>query len=146
MWSGSSEQIQFGLTILVMVVTLATLVVSLNKQWLFFRALALPSILCSAILSCGVIYLSSLIPGILGLMTLPIEYGLFLVINVLLIWLLPRFTPTPVATEPHQRTWTYRPLQLALVILGLILCAPLLHHLKELPWQLSKPNGIGVGY
>jgi len=139
---GSSEQIQLGLTLLVMIVAVTTLVISLHKQWLFFKALALPASLCSTLLSCGVIYLSSLIPGILGLMTWPIEYGLFLAINILLIGFLPRLTPAPAASEDHQRTWTYRPLQLALVILGLILCAPLLHHLKELPWQLSQPNGI----
>lgn len=142
MWVGSSENMQFGLTLLVMVVALATLSVSLHKQWLFFKALTLPAVLCSALLTCGVIYLSSLIPGILGLMTLPFEYGLFLAINILLIRFLPHFTPTPSANVGNERTWTYRPLQLALMILGLILCAPLLHQLKELPWQLSQSNSI----
>ena len=142
MWVGSSEQMQFGLTLLVMVVALATLVVSLHKQWLFFKVLTLPAAISSALLTCGVIYLSSLIPGILGLMTLPFEYGLFLAINILLIRLLPRLTPAPAASDGYDRTWTYRPLQMALVILGLILCAPLLHQLKELPWQLSQSNGI----
>jgi hypothetical protein len=142
MWLGSGEQIQFGLTLLVMVLALATLALSLQKQWFFFKSLALPAFLCTALLTCGVIYLSSLIPGILGLMRLPFEYGLFLAINVLLIKLLPRFTLTPLVGKQEQRTWTYNPLQLALVILGLILCAPLLHHLKELPLQLSRPNGI----
>ena len=142
MWAGSGEQMQFGLTLLVMVVALATLALSLQKQWFFFKALALPAFLCGALLSCGVIYLSSLIPGMLGLMTLPFEYAVFLVINTLLITLLPRFTLTPLAAEQDQRIWVYSPLQLALVILGLILCAPLTHHLKELPWQLSQTNGI----
>ena len=88
MWAGIGEQMQFGLTLLVMVVALATLVLSLQKQWFFFKALALPTFLCSALLSCGVIYLSSLIPGMLGFMTLPFEYAVFLVINTLLITLL----------------------------------------------------------
>lgn len=142
MWVSSSGQMHFGLTLLIMVVALATLVLSLHKQWLFFKKLALPTALCTALLTCGVIYLSSLIPGILGLMTLSFEYGLFLVMNALLIGLLPRFTLSPLANEDHQRVWAYRPLQLALVILGFILCTPLLQQLKGLPWQLSQTNGI----
>ena len=107
MWAGSSEQMQFGLTLLVMVVALATLAVSLQKQWLFFKALTLPAVMCSAILTCGVIYLSSLIPGILGLMTLPFEYGLFLAINILLIGLLPRITLAPAVGKQDQRIWVF---------------------------------------
>jgi len=142
MWVGSSEQMHFGLTLLIMVVALATLVLSLNKQWIFFKELAFHTALCTDILTCGVIYLSSLIPGILGLMTLPFEYGLFLIMNALLIGLLPCFTLTPLSNEDHQRVWAYRPLQLALVVIGFILCTPLLQQLKGLPWQLSQANGI----
>ena len=142
MWVGSSGQMQFGLSLLIMVVALATLVLSLHKQWLFFKALALPTALCTALLSCGVIYLSSLIPGMVGLMTLPFEYGLFIATNILLIGLLPRFTLSPVADKVYPRTWAYHPLQLVLLVLGFILCTPLLQQLKELPWHWSQANGI----
>lgn len=122
--------------------TLIVLFLSLQKQWLFFRSLALPALLASTVLTCSAIYLSSLIPGLIGLMRLPFEYGLFLIFNLLIIGLLPRFTLNSSTDQDHQRMWSYHPLELTLIFFGLILCTPLLQQLKELPWQLSNPNNI----
>ena len=139
---GGNEQIDLVILLPILAVTLAIFTICLRKQWLLFKGLALPAILCSVLLSCGVIYSSSLIPGLLSLMSLPYEFGLFLAANLLLIGLLPRIAPTPLVDQNFHRSWTFHPSQLALVFLGLILCTPLLQQLKQLPWQLSQPNNV----
>lgn len=142
MWLAHSEQAQFGLSLIAMLATAAILMASLHRQFQYFRTQNLPALLCSLLSLCAILYLSSLIPGVLGLLHWPYEYGLLVSINVLFIWLLPRLTKIYYSSSSTPWNLSLNFTQIALSLVGLILCAPLLNYAKDLPWQIINPNGI----
>jgi len=142
MWASGAEQLQVGVALILMAVALTILLMSLRQQFLFFHSLKLPAGLCTLLGLCLVLYLSSFVAGALGLLQIGFEYGLFFLLNGLVIYLLPRYTQKSSSAPAKQWVFSCDSVELLLCGLGIVLCAPLLHHAKEIPWQMTNPNGI----
>jgi hypothetical protein len=132
--------------LLLYIAVLIGLMVLSKRLFQFFGDLELPQYL-STVLSCAtLVYLSALVPGIFGLLTVANAYILFVLLVIgVLYWM--GVTP---ASQNQSRaslsskftTLALSPLDWGVMIFGAILCAPLFAYLKGLPLAFVDPNPV----
>jgi 4-amino-4-deoxy-L-arabinose transferase-like glycosyltransferase len=135
-----------ALQLLLYIAALIGLMVLSRRLFQFFGDLELPQYLSTALFCTALIYLSALVPGIFGFLTITNSYFLFIlsVIGVL-YWM--GVTPKPQIQSGANPSLYYTslalsPLDWGLMIIGAILCAPLLSYLKGLPLAFADPNPV----
>ena len=123
---------------------LISLMVLSRRAFQFFGNLELPPYLSTAIFCTALIYLSALVPGIFGFLTITNSYILFIlsVIGVL-YWMGVTTKPqiqSGTSLSLHSTSLTLSPLDWGVMIFGAILCAPLFSYLKGLPLAFADPK------
>jgi len=103
------------------------------------QRLDLPPVLTSCIVSSGLVYLSFLIPGALGILYMPVIYSTFIALALLVLLLLHRFKPCEFLAQIEVSVTSF--FEYILILIGLLAAHPLLRQINiSWPWALRHPN------
>lgn len=126
-------------------VVLVLMAVSI-RLFQFFKSTGLPPFLGAGIVCLALIYLSALLPGVMGLLTATNSYILFLLLAAGVLYWLKTASLSQVCRgiRPASQSSMSAPSSLdwALIVFGVALCAPLLVYLKGLPMAFMDPNPV----
>jgi len=135
-----------GFQIFLYALVIAGLVRLFFKFSLFFQRQGLPKLLSTSILCVTIIYLSAILPGIIGKYTTVNTYLVFLAIAFLVLIFLPASSKVvnvyATSVDTENKTYQLNFVDLVCLSIGAILCAPLLSYLRTLPFALVDPNPI----
>jgi 4-amino-4-deoxy-L-arabinose transferase-like glycosyltransferase len=135
-----------ALQLLLYIAALIGLMVLSRRLFQFFGDLELPQYLSTALFCTALVYLSALVPGIFGFLTITNSYILFILLVIsALYWM--RVTPVSqiqsrASLSTQSTSLTFSLLDWGLMIIGAILCAPLFAYLKGLPLAFADPNPV----
>lgn len=134
------------LQLLLYIAALISLMILSRRLFQFFGDLELPQYL-STVLSCAtLVYLSALMPGIFGFLTVANSYFLFILLVIgVLYWM--GVTPasqiqSKTSLFPPFTSFALSPLDWGVMFFGAILCTPLFAYLKGLPLAFIDPNPV----
>ena len=130
----------FYVAVLVALITLA------RELFKYFSDVGMPPALTSSVACIALIYISSLLPGVLGILNATNSYIFFLILVICIFVLIKS------KYNPHRHPSKLRyvlnnqvdltPANVCLITLGAILSTPLLLYLKGLPSVFMNPNPI----
>ena len=110
------------------------------------RALGIPVVAACGVLLAGVLYVSCLVPGLVGLLYTPVVYGLGVLLCTALMVLLGRLVPGAASREradDQQVVVTLTASDLVLIGIGLLALTPLLDYLRwRFPAWLTDPTSV----
>jgi hypothetical protein len=131
--------------LLYVLVVLGLMTVSI-RLFQFFKSLGLPQYLSTSIVCFTLIYLSALLPGVLGYLTATNSYILFLLLAAGVLYslrLMPlTYTQDGRSLPSQSNQIAQSPLDWGLLVIGVILCTPFLSYLKGLPFAFMDPNPV----
>ena len=100
----------------------------------------------SSFLSTSLIYLSSLGPGILGILSPSISQVSFFILGGLFLFVTKQYVSRqklpPSPKGPKERIAVFNTIDLFIFVTGIILCSPFLLYIKDIPLKLFEPNAI----
>lgn len=103
------------------------------------RLLAIPSVLAGCIITAGLLYVSCLIPGSLGILYVSVIYICFILLAVVLLLALQRFHPAEIVSPPDSAPRSF--FDYILIIVGIIAALPLFRQIQiSWPWALRHPS------
>jgi hypothetical protein len=132
--------------LLLYIAALIGLMILSRRLFQFFGSLELPQYLSTALFCATLVYLSALVPGIFGFLTVTNSYILFVLLVIgVLYWM--RVTPASqnqsrASLSPPFTSLALSPLDWGVMIFGAILCAPLFSYLRGLPLAFIDPNPV----
>ena len=135
--------------LILLALVLLLLIFVWSRSWKLCDQFRVEPFLGSSFLSIGLIYLSSLGPGILGVLSPFISQVSFFILGGLFLFVTKQYVSRelvpPSPREPKERTTLFNAIDLFIFVTGIILCSPFFLYIKDIPLKLFDPN-ITLGW
>ena len=137
-----------GELILLALVLLLLIFIS-QRSWVLCSQFGVPPFLGSIFLSIALVYLSSLGPGILGILNPLISQVTFFLFGGLFLLITSRYISRQIinylSNGYEEKIIGFKTIDLLIFVIGIILCSPFLLYIKDIPLKLFDPN-ITLGW
>ncbi|MCE7527889.1 hypothetical protein [Polynucleobacter sp. IMCC 30228] len=131
--------------LILLALVLLLLIFVWSRSWRLCEQFGVTPFLGSSFLSIGFIYLSSLVPGILGVLSPFISQVSFFILCGLFLFFTKQYVSKqkvyPFLEEPKERITIFNTkVDLIIFVTGIILCGPFLLYIKDIPLKLFDPH------
>jgi len=130
--------------LILLALVLLLLIFVWSRSWKLCVKFSVEPFLGSSFLSISLIYLSSLGPGILGILSPFISQIGFFILGGLFLFFTKQYVSgqkvPPSPGQPKERVIVFNTIDLFIFVTGIIFCSPFLLYIKDIPLKLFDPH------